>query len=82
MLSYGLDAIVTKLQANLLTKPSVFYYFVNCIFKSCLNINYYYYIIIKIQVSWKHGYIVRKNCFEVDPSTHNILPNNKQCEWE
>ena len=31
MLPYGLDSNVTKLLANLLTKPSVFYYFPNCI---------------------------------------------------
>ena len=31
MLPYGLDSNVTKLPANLLTKPSVFYYFDNCI---------------------------------------------------
>ena len=30
MLSYGLDSNVTKLLANLLTKPSVFYDFANC----------------------------------------------------
>ena len=30
MLPYGLDLNVTKFQANLLTKPSVFYYFTNC----------------------------------------------------
>ena len=30
-LPYGLDSIVTQLLANLLTKPSVFYYFANCI---------------------------------------------------
>ena len=30
-LPYGLDSNVTKLLANLLTKPSVFYYFVNWI---------------------------------------------------
>ena len=29
-LPYGLDSNVTKLLANLLTKPSVFYYFANC----------------------------------------------------
>ena len=31
MLPYGFDSNVTKLLANLLTKPSVFYYFANCI---------------------------------------------------
>ena len=31
MLPYGLDSNVTKLLANLLTKPSEFYYFANCI---------------------------------------------------
>ena len=29
---YGLDSNVTKLLANLLANPSVFYYFANCIF--------------------------------------------------
>ena len=41
MLSYVLDSNVTKLLANLLTKPSVFYYFANCIVYSCFNKNYY-----------------------------------------
>ena len=31
MLPYLLDSNVTQLLANLLTKPSVFYYFANCI---------------------------------------------------
>ena len=31
MIPYGLDSNVTKLLANLLTKPFVFYYFANCI---------------------------------------------------
>ena len=31
-LPYGLDSNVTQLLANLLTKPSVFYYFANRIF--------------------------------------------------
>ena len=31
MLPHGLDSNVTKLLAKLLTKPSVFYYFANCI---------------------------------------------------
>ena len=30
-----LDSNATKLLANLLTKPSVFYYFANCIVQSC-----------------------------------------------
>ena len=30
-LPYGLESNVTQLLANLLTKPSVFYYFTNCI---------------------------------------------------
>ena len=36
-LLYGLDSNVAKLLANLLTKPSVFYYFANCILESCVN---------------------------------------------
>ena len=36
-LPYGLDSNVTKLLANVLTKPSVFYYFANCILQSCFN---------------------------------------------
>ena len=43
MLPYGLDSNVTKLRANLLTKRSLFYYFVNCILKSSLNKNYFCY---------------------------------------
>ena len=42
MLPYGLDSNVTKLLANLLTKPSVFYYFANCVLQSSFNKNYYY----------------------------------------
>ena len=30
-LPYGLDSNVTKQLANLLTKPSIFYHFANCI---------------------------------------------------
>ena len=43
MLPYALDSNVTKLLANLLTKPSVFYYLpiVSCIIY--LHKNYYYY---------------------------------------
>ena len=43
MLPHGLDSNVTKLLANLLTKPSLFYYFINCILYFCFNniiINY------------------------------------------
>ena len=43
MLPYGLDLNVAKLLANLLTKPSVFYYFDNCIVQSFFNKKYYYY---------------------------------------
>ena len=39
-LPYGLDENVTKLLANLLAKPSVFYYLP---IVSCFNKNYYYY---------------------------------------
>ena len=42
-LPYGLDSTVTKLLANPLTKPSVFYYYANCILCSCFNKNYFYY---------------------------------------
>ena len=34
---------VTQLLDNLLTMPSVFYYFANCIMSSCFNKYYYYY---------------------------------------
>ena len=37
MLPYGPDSNVTNLLANLLTKPSVFCYFANCILQSCFN---------------------------------------------
>ena len=43
MLIYGLDLNVATLLANLLTKPSVFYYFAKCIQYYCFNNNYYYY---------------------------------------
>ena len=48
-LPYGLDSNVTKLLTNLLTKPSVFYYFANCILYSYFNKNYYIIIIIIIE---------------------------------
>ena len=46
MLPYWLDSNVTKLVPNLITKPSVFYYFAKCILQSPFNNNYKCYYLL------------------------------------
>ena len=56
-LPYGLNSNITKLLANMLTKPSVFYYFDDCISKK------YHYIILLLYVVLisKHLYLTFTN---------------------